>query len=129
MINFDVLVNPVLIVLIVVGVLLWLVTTYVPMSPPIKQVVVSLAVVGVVLWALQKLGLLIALGVWGPVVQTIIVVGVLLWLVTTWVPMAQPIKQILVAVAVIAIALLILQTLGWFHGFGGGAHAGHGRHR
>jgi hydrogenase-4 membrane subunit HyfE len=40
------------IVLIVVGVLLWLVNTYIPMDPKIKQVINIVVVVAVVLWVL-----------------------------------------------------------------------------
>jgi hypothetical protein len=46
------------------------------------------------------------------VILTIVVVGVLLWLVTTYVPMAPPIKTILVAVVVIALVLWLLSVFG-----------------
>ena len=50
----------VVIVLIVVGVLLWLVNTYLPMDRKIKNIlnVVVVVVVVVVLWLLQAFGLL-----------------------------------------------------------------------
>jgi hypothetical protein len=46
------------IVLIVVGVLLWLVNTYIPMDGKIKAILNAVVVIGVVLWLLQVLGLL-----------------------------------------------------------------------
>ena len=49
----------VVITLIVVGVLLWLVNTYIPMDAKIKQVLNVVVIIAVVLWLLQ------AFGVWG----------------------------------------------------------------
>ena len=43
---------------------------------------------------------------------TIIVVGVLLWLATTYIPMDATIKRILVAVVVIALVLWLLSVFG-----------------
>lgn len=43
------------IVLIVVGVLLWLVNTYIPMDPKIKQIMNVVVVIVVVLWLLGVL--------------------------------------------------------------------------
>lgn len=45
-------------VLIVVGVLLWLVNTYVPMDGKIKQILNAVVVIVVVLWLLSVFGLL-----------------------------------------------------------------------
>jgi len=44
------------VVLIVVGVLLWLVNQYIPISPPIKRIINIVAVLLVVLWLLSLLG-------------------------------------------------------------------------
>jgi hypothetical protein len=44
--------------LVVVGVLLWLVTTHIPMNPKVKQVLVALVVVVLVLWILSLFGIL-----------------------------------------------------------------------
>ena len=44
-------------VLIVVGVLLWLVNSYIPMARPIKSILNAVAVIGVVLWLLNIFGL------------------------------------------------------------------------
>jgi len=52
------------------------------------------------------------------VVLTLIVVGVLLWLVNTFIPMAGSIKSILNAVVVIAVILWLL------YGFGILSHSG-----
>ena len=48
-------------VLIVVGVLLWLVNTYIPMDAKIKNILNAVVVIGVVIWLLQAFGLLGAL--------------------------------------------------------------------
>lgn len=52
----------VLLTLVVVGVLLWLVNTYIPMDAKIKQILNVVAVVGVVLWVLNAFGLFGHLG-------------------------------------------------------------------
>jgi hypothetical protein len=44
--------------LIVVGVLLWLVNTYIPMDSKIKSTLNAVVVIGVVLWLLSVFGLL-----------------------------------------------------------------------
>ena len=46
------------IVLIVVGVLLWLVTTYIPMDRKIKTILNVVVVIAVVIWLLQAFGVL-----------------------------------------------------------------------
>ena len=51
----------VVIVLIVVGVLLWLVNTYLPMDGKIKSILNAVVVIAVVLWLLQAFGLLTSL--------------------------------------------------------------------
>lgn len=50
------------VVLIVVGVLLWLVETYIPMAPPLKMIIRAVVVIVVILWLLQVFGLLSSLG-------------------------------------------------------------------
>jgi hypothetical protein len=47
-----------IIVLIVVGVVLWLINTYIPMDSKIKGLLNAVVVIGVVIWLLQALGLL-----------------------------------------------------------------------
>lgn len=51
----------IVIVLIVVGVLLWLINTYIPMASSIKTILNIVVVVAVVIWVLQVFGL------WGSV--------------------------------------------------------------
>lgn len=51
----------VLIVLIVVGVLLWLVNTYIPMQGAIKSILNGVVVIVVVLWLLNVFGLMSSL--------------------------------------------------------------------
>jgi hypothetical protein len=46
----------VLITLVVVGVVLWLITTYVPMAPPIKTVITVVVILLLCLWLLQVFG-------------------------------------------------------------------------
>ena len=45
-------------ILVVVGVLLWLINTYIPMDPKIKSILNAVIVIGVVLWLLKVFGLL-----------------------------------------------------------------------
>jgi hypothetical protein len=40
-------------VLIVIGVLLWLVNTYIPMQPQIKKILNAVVIIAVVLWLLS----------------------------------------------------------------------------
>jgi hypothetical protein len=49
------------------------------------------------------------------VVMVLIVVGVLLWLVNRFIPMAGSIKSILNAVVVIGVVLWLLDIFGLFH--------------
>lgn len=48
----------VLIVLIVAGVILWLVNTYIPMDRKIKNILNAVVVIVLVIWLLQAFGLL-----------------------------------------------------------------------
>ena len=50
------------VVLIVVGVLLWLVNTYIPMDSKIKQILNIVVVIAVVIWLLQVFGVIGSLG-------------------------------------------------------------------
>ena len=47
-----------ILVLIVVGVVLWLINTYVPMDAKIKSILNAVIVIAVVLWLLKVFGLL-----------------------------------------------------------------------
>lgn len=51
-----------ILVLVVVGVILWLINTYLPMDGKIKSILNVVVVVAVVLWLLQAVGLLSSLG-------------------------------------------------------------------
>jgi len=48
----------IVITLIVVGVLLWLVNTYIPMDSKIKQILNIVVVIAVILWLLQAFGVI-----------------------------------------------------------------------
>jgi hypothetical protein len=50
------------VVLIVVGVLLWLVNSYIPMDSKIKQILNIVVVIVVVIWLLQVFGVIGSLG-------------------------------------------------------------------
>jgi hypothetical protein len=52
----------VVITLIVVGVLLWLINTYIPMDGKIKKILNVVVVIAVVLWLLSAFGLIGNLG-------------------------------------------------------------------
>jgi hypothetical protein len=49
-------------VLIVVGVLLWLVNTYLPMDGKIKSILNAVVVIAVIIWLLQVFGVMGSLG-------------------------------------------------------------------
>ena len=51
-----------IVVLIVVGVLLWLVNTYIPMDGKIKRILNIVVVIAVIIWLLQVFGVLGSLG-------------------------------------------------------------------
>ena len=53
----------IIVTLIVVGVLLWLVNTYIPMDGRIKTILNVVVVIIVILWLLQLFGVLGSLGV------------------------------------------------------------------
>jgi len=48
----------VLLVLVVIGVILWLVNTYIPMDRKIKSILNAVVVILVILWLLKTFGLL-----------------------------------------------------------------------
>jgi len=48
----------VLLILVVVGVVLWLVNTYIPMDPKIKTILNIVVVIVVVIWLLRAFGIL-----------------------------------------------------------------------
>ncbi|MGA8753985.1 Thivi_2564 family membrane protein [Candidatus Deferrimicrobium sp.] len=48
----------VLLVLVIVGVVLWLVNTYIPMDAKIKKILNIVVVIGVVIWLLRAFGIL-----------------------------------------------------------------------
>jgi len=53
------------------------------------------------------------------------VVGFLLWLAMTYIPMAPPVKTIIMVVVVFALVLWLLQVFGIMGSFGN-VHVGHG---
>jgi hypothetical protein len=47
-----------IVVLVVVGVILWLINTYIPMQPPFKQIVNVVVIIALILWILSAFGVL-----------------------------------------------------------------------
>jgi preprotein translocase subunit SecE len=56
--NYTMSLITVLLVLIVVGVILWLINTYIPMDRKIKNILNAVVVIIVVLWLLQAFGVM-----------------------------------------------------------------------
>lgn len=52
------------------------------------------------------------------IIVVLVIVGVLMWIINTYIPMARPIKTILNVVVVIAVILWLLSVFGIFTGFG-----------
>ena len=48
----------VIVYIVIIGVLLWLVNTYVPMADPLKKILNVVVVIGVILWLLSIFGIL-----------------------------------------------------------------------
>lgn len=49
-------------ILIVIGVLLWLINTYIPMDGKIKRILNAVIVIAVILWLLQIFGIIGSIG-------------------------------------------------------------------
>jgi hypothetical protein len=112
----------VVIALAVVGLLLYLVNRYIPMQSQIKGILNGVVVIAVVLWLMRIVGLFDNLNQFRighdmplvPVVITLCVVGLLLFLVNRYIPMQGQIKGILNGVVVIVVALWLLKVFGLF---------------
>ena len=52
-----------IITLIAIGVLMWLVNTYIPMDGKIKSILNAVVVIVVIIWLLQAFGLLAGVGI------------------------------------------------------------------
>lgn len=53
------------------------------------------------------------------IIITLVVVGVAMWAVNTFIPMARPIKSILNIIVVVIVCLWLLQTFGIIDSIGG----------
>lgn len=110
------------ITLAVVGLLLWLVNRYIPMQRQIKGILNGVVVIAVILWiaSLYKNFLLDYVAQFGAgprlisAVITLIVVGLLLWLLNNYVPMQGQIKGILNGVVVVVVVLWLMGLFGLF---------------
>lgn len=47
----------IVLVLALIGVIVWLVTTYVPMGEPFRRVIIAVVIIGIILWLLDAFGL------------------------------------------------------------------------
>jgi hypothetical protein len=52
----------IIVVLVIVGVLLWLINTYIPMSAGIKKILNVVVIIAIVLWLLNAFGVFALLG-------------------------------------------------------------------
>jgi len=112
----------VVIALAIIGLLLYLVNRYIPMQSQIKGILNGVVVIAVVLWLLKVVGLFDNLSQFRfghdtllvPVVITLFVVGILLYLVNRYIQMQGQIKGILNGVVVIVIVLWLLKVFGLF---------------
>lgn len=52
----------IIIIIVLVGILLWFVETYVPMAPAIKRILEGVVVLVLLLWLLQSFGILGSIG-------------------------------------------------------------------
>jgi hypothetical protein len=110
----------VVLTLVVVGLLLWLVNRFIPMQGQIKGILNGVVVIAVILWLVKIFGLfdyLPQLGIGQPlltVVITLVVVGLLLFLVNRFIPMQGQIKGILNGVVVIVLVLWLMKVFGLF---------------
>jgi hypothetical protein len=110
------------VVIAIVGLLLWLVNRYIPMQGQIKGILNGVVVIAVILWIASLFkndlfGYIAQFGA-GPrlvtAVITLIVVGLLLWLVNRYIPMQGQIKGILNGVVVIVVVLWLMGLFGLF---------------
>lgn len=112
----------VVIALAVVGLLLFLVNRYIPMQGQIKSILNGVVVIAVVVWLMRVVGIFDNLAQFRighdmplvPVVITLCVVGLLLYLMNRYIPMQGQIKGILNGVVVIVIVLWLLKVFGLF---------------
>ncbi|MGD0546257.1 MAG: Thivi_2564 family membrane protein [Terracidiphilus sp.] len=112
----------VVIALAVIGLLLYLVNRYIPMQGQIKSILNGVVVIAVVLWLMRIAGLFDNLSQFRighdmplvPVVITLAVAGLLMYLVNRYIPMQGQIKGILNGVVVIVIVLWLLKIFGLF---------------
>jgi hypothetical protein len=110
------------ITLAIVGLLLWLVNRFIPMQRQIKGILNGVVVIAVILWiaGLYRIFLLDYLAQFGAgprlitAVITLVVVGLLLWIVNAYIPMQGQIKGILNGVVVIVVAVWLMGLFGLF---------------
>jgi len=106
------------IVLVVFGVLLWAINSYIPMDATIKKILNVVVILVLILYVLSAFGILGSMsGVYStmPLIQLVIVLvvfGVLLWAINSYIPMDDTIKKILNVVVILVVILFILSAFG-----------------
>jgi hypothetical protein len=98
--------------LVILGVVLWLINNFLPMDGRIKQIINVVIVVGAVLWAMQAFGIVVMGGPLMTLVIALCVLGVLLWLINSYIPMDGNIKAIVNVVILLVAILAVLQSFG-----------------
>ena len=110
------------ITVVIVGLLLGLVNRFIPMQRQIKGILNGVVVIALILWIaglyrVFLLGYIAQFGA-GPrlisAVMTLIVVGLLLWVVNAYIPMQGQIKGILNGVVVVVVAIWLMGLFGLF---------------
>lgn len=107
--------------LLILGILLFLINKFVPMDDRIKQIINVVIVVGAVIWALQAFGVFAMGGPFMSLILVLVVLGFLLWLINTHIPMDGRIKTIVNVVVLVVAILAVLQAFGilpQFHAIG-----------
>lgn len=109
----------VLLAIVAVGLIVWAVNRFAPLDANFKTIFNIVAIGGLVFWLLSVFGvldlvntikignasLLLVLGV-------ILLVGILVWVVETYVPLDSRVKSIFQIVAIIGLILWILSAVG-----------------
>lgn len=112
----------VVITIMIVGIGLWLINTYVPMAAPIKKILNGLVILCLIAWLLSIFGLLGPLMPFLNVIIALIIVGAGLWFINSYIPMAASIKTILNIVVIVCVIVWLLNVFGLI---GSVSHLGH----
>lgn len=98
--------------LLILGILLLLINKFVPMDDRIKQILNVVIVAGAAIWVLQAFGVFAAGGPLMSLIIALVVLGFILWLINTYIPMDGRIKNIVNVLVLVVAILAILQAFG-----------------